>query len=153
MIDLLKRHAIQVLRGAGHTLTEIGELVGVGKRSVQRVVAEPAVTVLAREPSPATRPIGRPAKAEPYRARVRAWLAAEPALLSVELLRRAKLAGYDGGKSAFYALVRELRPVRPRPVVRFEGLPGDTRDGVLLRRTVAPFDWYLRVVAGADAIG
>jgi transposase len=56
---------------------------------------------------------------------VASWLAEEPALLSVELLRRAKLAGYDGGKSAFYALVRELRPVRPRPVVRFEGLPGE----------------------------
>ena len=122
---MLKRHAIQVLRGAGHTLTEIGELVGVGKRSVQRVVAEPAVTALVVDRPGATRPIGRPAKAEPYRARVTAWLAAEPALLSVELLRRATLAGYDGGKSAFYTLVRELRPVHPRPVVRFEGLPGE----------------------------
>ena len=122
---MLKRHAIQVLRGAGHTLAEIGELVGVGQRSVQRVVAEPAVTVLVAEPAAGTRSIGRPAKAEPYRSRVTGWLGEEPALLSVELLRRAKLAGYDGGKSAFYTLVRELRPVRPRPMVRFEGLPGE----------------------------
>lgn len=122
---MLKRHAMQVLRGAGHTLEEIAELVGVGKRSVQRVVAEPAVTALAGERPPATRPIGRPVKAEPYRTRVTAWLAEDPALLSVELLRRAQLAGYDGGKSAFYALVRALRPARPRPVVRFEGLPGE----------------------------
>ena len=122
---MLKRHAIQVLGGAGHTLREISELVGVGQRSVQRVIAEPAVTALVVERAGATRPIGRPAKAAPYRARVTAWLAEEPALLSVELLRRAKLAGYDGGKSALYALVRELRPARPRPVVRFEGLPGE----------------------------
>lgn len=122
---MLKRHAIQVLRGAGHTLEEIAGLVAVGKRSVQRVVAEPAVSVLPVEPPRGVRPIGRPAKAEPYRARLRAWLAEEPALLSVELLRRAKLAGYAGGKSALYAVVRELRPERPRPVVRFEGLPGE----------------------------
>jgi hypothetical protein len=93
VIDMLKRHAIQVLRGAGHTLSEIGELVGVGQRSVQRVIAEPPVTALGVDRPGGTRRIGRPAKAEPYRAQVTAWLVAEPALLSVELLRRAKLAG------------------------------------------------------------
>jgi transposase len=51
-------------------------------------------------------------------------LAAQPDVLSVELLRRAKLKGYSGSKSALYALVTELRPRRPR-VVRFEGLPGE----------------------------
>lgn len=122
---MLKRHAIQVLRGAGHTLSEIGELVGVGKRSVQRIVAEPAVTTLASEAPAAGRPIGRPSKAEPYRARLTVWLTEESGLLSVELLRRAQLAGYAGGKSALYALIREVRPATPRPVVRFEGLPGE----------------------------
>jgi len=43
----------------------------------------------------------------------------------VELLRRARQAGYGGAKSALCALVKELRPDRPRPLVRFEGLPGD----------------------------
>ena len=41
---MLKRHAIQVLRQAGHTLDEIVELVAVGKRTVQRVVDEPMIT-------------------------------------------------------------------------------------------------------------
>jgi len=122
---MLKRHAMQVLRGAGHTLDEVAELVGVGKRTVQRVAAEPGITAPALERAAGARRIGRPSKAEPYRAQVRAWLAEEPTLLSVELLRRVKLAGYRGGKSALYALVHELRPVRPRPVVRFEGLPGE----------------------------
>jgi hypothetical protein len=44
VLDMLKRHAIQVLRQAGHTLEEIGELVDVSQRSVQRVVGEPVIT-------------------------------------------------------------------------------------------------------------
>lgn len=38
--------------------------------------------------------------------------------MSLELLRRARLDGYSGGKSALYDLVKELRPNTPRPVVR-----------------------------------
>jgi len=125
---MLKRHAIQVLRNAGHTLDEIVTLVAVGKRTVQRVVDEPMITdpstaVLQRESS--ARPIGRPSKAEAYRGLVTTLLTAEPHLLSVELLRRAKLAGYEGAKSALYELVRDVRVVTPRPVMRFEGLPGE----------------------------
>src|SRR5439155_13268174 len=56
---------------------------------------------------------------------VAGWLSEEPELRSVELLRRAKLAGYDGAKSALYELVRSVRVLTPRPVVRFEGLPGE----------------------------
>ena len=132
MIDLLKRHAIQVLRQAGHTLAEIAELVAVGKRSVQRVAGEPVITQLTYaapptgvDDAPVRGPVGRPAKAEAYRAKVTAWLTDEPELLSVELLRRAKLAGYAGAKSALYELVRTVRPTTPRPVMRFEGLPGE----------------------------
>jgi predicted RNase H-like HicB family nuclease len=33
--------------------------------------------------------------------------------------------GYDGNKTAFYALVPSVRPPRAAPVVRFEGLPGE----------------------------
>ena len=69
---MLKRHAIQVLRQAGHTLEEIGELVDVGKRSVQRVVGEPVITHHDTEQERARRAIGRPSKAEAYRTRSRA---------------------------------------------------------------------------------
>lgn len=124
MLDILKRHAIQVLRQAGHTLDEIATLTAVGKRSVQRVSAEPMITE-AVVSAPVARSIGRPSKAEAYRTRVTGWVTEDPALLSVELLRRAKLAGYDGAKSALYELVRAVRPSTPRPVVRFEGLPGE----------------------------
>jgi Helix-turn-helix domain len=40
---MLKRHEIQVLRRAGHTLEEVVELAGVSQSSVQRVEAERAV--------------------------------------------------------------------------------------------------------------
>jgi transposase len=52
-------------------------------------------------------------------------LAQEPALLSVEILRRAKLKGYAGGKTALYTLISALRPRTIRPLVRFEGLAGE----------------------------
>ena len=125
---MLKRHAIQVLRAAGHTLDEIVTLVAVGKRTVQRVVDEPMITdqsIAAPEREPRARPIGRPSKAEAYRARIAGWLTEAPDLLSVKLLRRAKLAGNDGAKTVLYDLVRDMRPSTPRPMVRFEGLPGE----------------------------
>jgi len=34
-------------------------------------------------------------------------------------------AGYQGGKTALYALVASLRPKSAKPLVRFEGLPGE----------------------------
>lgn len=36
-------------------------------------------------------------------------------------------AGYAGGKSAVYELIRRLRPVEAVPLVRFEGVPGEFR--------------------------
>ena len=125
---MLKRHAIQVLRRAGHSLDEIVTLVAVGKRTVQRVVDEPMITnhsIGGSGQGSSQRRIGRPSKAEAYRDFVTALVATEPDLLSVEVLRRAKLAGYDGAKSALYDLVRGVRVVTPRPVIRFEGLPGE----------------------------
>lgn len=122
---MLKRHAIQVLRQAGHTLDEIATFVAVSRKSVQRVIAEPAVTHDDTELERTRRHVGRPAKAEAYRERVVEWLKAEPELLSVEILRRAKLAGYTGAKSALYELVRVVRPAATRLLVRFEGLPGE----------------------------
>ena len=40
MIDVLKRHEIQVQRRAGHTLEDVATFSGVSIGSVRRVVAE-----------------------------------------------------------------------------------------------------------------
>ena len=44
MIDMLKRHEIQVLRRAGHSQIEVATLAGVARRTVQRVDGEAGVT-------------------------------------------------------------------------------------------------------------
>lgn len=125
MIDMLTRHAIQVLRHAGHDQADVARLTGVGVRTVRRVEGEPDVTHIDDATERAQRAIGRPAKAEPYRSVIAEILAQEPDLLSVEILRRVKLKGYDGGKTALYDLISAVRPKTIRPLVRFEGLAGE----------------------------
>lgn len=122
---MVRRHEIQVLRRAGHEQAEVAKLVGVSKRTVERVDAEGAVDHFDTAAEREKRRIGRPSKAEPFRSLLVSELMGQPDVLAVELLRRARSKGYKGGKSALYELVKELRPERPRPVVRFEGLPGE----------------------------
>ena len=71
------------------------------------------------------RAIGRPSTTEPFRVLVEELLKEEPRMLSVEVLRRARLEGYAGGKSALFAMAASLRPEKVRLTMRFEGLPGE----------------------------
>jgi transposase len=123
MFDVLKRHEIQVLRRAGLAPAEVAKLAGVSERSVRRVESEPEVTSLA--PAPPVRSVGRPAKVERFRSLLGGERTKDPHVMSLELLRRARIKGYDGGKSASYELIKAIRPERPRPMVRSEGLPGE----------------------------
>jgi transposase len=125
MHEMLKRHAIQVLRAAGHSQADVAKRLDVSERAVRTIEAEGPIAGMDDAAERKRRGIGRPSKAEPYRALVREIVTKEPELMSLEILRRARAAGYAGGKSALYALVATLRPVAPRPVVRFEGLPGE----------------------------
>jgi len=125
MIDMLKRHEIQVLRRAGHTWAQVAELTGVSVGTARRVAAEDGVTTVDNAGERARRQIGRPSKADAYREVLAQALTEQPALKSIELLHRARLAGYTGGKSAVYALVQTLRVRTIAPLVRFEGLPGE----------------------------
>jgi transposase len=125
MIDMLKRHEIQVLRRAGHTLAEVAALTEVSVGSVRRVIDEDAVTTVDNNAERARRQIGRPSKAEAYREVVTQALAEHAEIRSVEILHRARQAGYAGGKSALYALVQTLRVRSVAPLVRFEGVAGE----------------------------
>jgi len=125
MIDMLRRHEIQVLRRAGHTQEEVVRLAGVSVRSVRRVEDEAAVIQVDNEAEHERRGIGRPAKAEPFRGFVVEQLTKDRELLSVEIVRRARLEGYEGGKSALYELIHSIRPKPVRLMTRFEGLPGE----------------------------
>jgi transposase len=125
MIDMLKRHEIQVLRRAGHTWAEVAALSGVSVGTVRRVAAEGTVVTIDNAAERAQRHIGRPSKADAYRQVLVDALADDATLRSVELLHRARQAGYTGGKSALYELAQTLRRRVVTPLVRFEGLPGE----------------------------
>lgn len=125
MLPLLKRHEIQVLRRAGHTQEEVASIACVSKRAVQRIEREGAVTHVDDKAEVRARGVGRPSKTEAYRPLVLQLLKEDPEVITLEVLRRAKLAGYTGSKTALYALVSQLRPADIRPVIRFEGVPGE----------------------------
>ena len=125
MIEMLKRHEIQVLRRAGHTWQEVATLSGVSVRTVRRVGAEAAVTTVDNGAERARRQVGRPSKAEAYRDVLVHALTEDTTLRSIELLHRARVAGYAGGKTALYALAQTLRTRVVTPLVRFEGLAGE----------------------------
>ena len=123
---MLDRVRIWTLREAGHTLERIAAEVGVGKRSVQRVLKQERITSPEAAPTPRSRGIGRPNRVEAFGDDVRRILQDEPSLPTVEILSRLGDLGYTGGKSAVYELVRSLRPKPVRaPEVRFEGVPGE----------------------------
>jgi transposase len=125
MIDMLKRHEIQVLRRAGHTWAEVAALSGVSIGTARRVAAEATVATIDNAAERVRRQIGRPSKADAYREVLVRALTEDATLRSVELLHRARQAGYTGGKSALYALAQSLRSHTVTPLIRFEGLPGE----------------------------
>ena len=69
--------------------------------------------------------MGRPSKAQPFRAFVVDLLLKEPNLRSLEIVSRARAAGYDGGKSALYSLIASVRPRRTRPLSDHDRVPGE----------------------------
>lgn len=127
MHSMKKRHDVQLLRRAGKTQREIEELVEVSVRSVRRIVAEAEVTSLDDAVAREVRGVGRPSKVQGFRKWVENLLSREPELPGLEILRRARVDGYAGGKSQFYGLVAQLRPEPPpkQVLIRFEGLPGE----------------------------
>ena len=126
MYDAMKRHEVQVLRKAGLTLDEIAKQAGVSRRCVTDILNEPLVEDLVLKAVSGDGKVGRPSTALPFKLSIQELFKAEPELPTVEVLRRMRLQGYTGGKTALYEIVAELRPrPTPPPVVRFEGVPGE----------------------------
>lgn len=122
MHDILKRHAVFVLRDAGFSLAEIAKQAKVSTATVKRILNEEPITELPKE---TTSDVGRPSIVRPFEAQIKTILGEDPDLPSVEILHRLRQAKYAGGKTALYELIRELRPTITRPMVRFEGLAGE----------------------------
>jgi transposase len=125
MLGMLKRHEIEVLLKASHPKMQVAGLAGVSLSSVKRIAEGAPVAHVNDAEERARRQIGRPSLVENFRKRVVEILEEKADLPSVEILRRVREAGYAGGKSAFYGLVASLRPKEVKPLVRFEGLPGE----------------------------
>jgi hypothetical protein len=110
---------------AGHRKTEVAGLTGVSLRSVKRIAEESPVVHVDDVAERGKRRIGRPSMVETFRKLVLEILEEKPELASLEILRRVRQAGYGGGKTVLYALVASVRPKPGKPLVRFEGLPGE----------------------------
>jgi transposase len=122
---MLKRHEVQVLLKAGHSRCAVAAMAQVSESSVKRIGVELPVDHVEDEAERSRRGIGRPSLVESYRELIVETLKADPDLPSVEILRRAREKGYTAGKSALYSLIASLRSKEIKPVVRFEGLPGE----------------------------
>jgi transposase len=122
---MLKRHEVEILLKAGHPKTEAACLAGVSLRSVKRIAGEVPVIHADDAAEREQRRIGRPSIVENFRKFILEIFEQTPELPSLEVLRRVRAAGYQGGKTALYALVASLRPKGVKPLVRFEGLPGE----------------------------
>jgi hypothetical protein len=101
----------------------VARQTGVLVQSVHRIERETPVATSDAAALTRARGIGRPSQATSWTAHLETWLTEDPALPGVELLRRAREAGYGGGKSALYEVIRRLRRPTPAPLVRFRGRP------------------------------
>jgi transposase len=122
---MLKRHEVEILLKAGHSKAEVARLAGVSLCSVKRMAEEVPVVHVDDAAEREKRRIGRPSIVENFRKVVVKVLEEKPDLPSLEILRRVREAGYQGGKTALYALVASVRPKETKPLIRFEGLPGE----------------------------
>jgi transposase len=125
MLGMLKRHEIKVLLKAGHSQAEAAKLAGVSLRSVKRVATEGDIEHVDDTAERLKRRIGRPSLVEDFRKSITEVLEKESDLKSVEVLRRMRLKGYKGQKTALFALIAAVRPKDSKLLVRFEGLPGE----------------------------
>jgi len=122
---MLKRHEVEILLKAGHPKAEVARLSGVSLRSVKRIAEESPVVHVDDAAERGKRQIGRPSRVANFRKQVIAILQETPDLASLEILRRVRETGYRGGKTVLYGLVASLRSKPAKPLVRFEGLPGE----------------------------
>jgi transposase len=128
VIKVMIRLKVHHLAEVGRPHVQIAADLGIGLRSVERIVAEPAPTPeeLAADARSSGPRRGRPSAVAKYEEQIRSLLAEFPDLPGTEVLRRSHDWGYRGSRSPMLALVTRLRPpAAVEPVVRFEGLPGE----------------------------
>ena len=122
---------MQKLRKKNVPQPEVRDLTGISERSISRIEKEEQIKEIDEESFRKSHNMGRPSPVTEHESQIRQWLedprhVDDGPIKSQEILARLRQQGYEGGKTAVYELVRRLRPkTKPRPIVRFEGLPGE----------------------------
>ena len=143
---------VQKLRKVAMPQKEVQQLTGISERTIREIEKEPAVTHTDEEAFRKSRNLGRPSPVIEYEEEIRQWFeeprtAEDGPLKSQEILARLRSKGYTGGKTAVYELVRRIRPKKvPKPIVRFEGLPGEFSQHDFGQRRVTYTDGTTQVV-------
>jgi len=118
----MERSAIKWLHKRGYSDSEIAKMAGRNRQTVAQVLAEPGDKTYHRTP--------QGSQVDPFLGAIEQWLQQGlPTQRMLEQAREDPEHPYTGGKSVFYARVRELRQERERRegevAIRFEGLPGE----------------------------
>jgi transposase len=114
MLEILRRHEVQILLKAGYRRIEVARLSGVSLGSVRRIAKEAPVVHVDDAGERAKRRIGRPSIVADFGKIVSDILKEKADVPSLEILRQVREAGYKGGKTALYALVASMRPIALR---------------------------------------
>ena len=93
MLELLKRHEIEVLLKAGHKRTEAARLTGISPSSVQRIAREAPIEHFNDKAERRKRRIGRPSIVVGFRQMISDILEKDADLPSLEILRQIQKAG------------------------------------------------------------
>jgi transposase len=109
---------LRALARQGYNFSQIGELVGLDRRTVKKHLQLAQPPVYRRPP--------QSSKLDPFRPLIEQWLVRVPGLRATRIDRDLRTHyGFSGSYPLVQPLVRRLRP--PRPVdahVRFETAPG-----------------------------
>lgn len=152
MYSAQERYMVKSLKKAKVPTATVKEVTGISERSIRRIEKEPESDSANEEDFRNRRKVGRPSQLEPYKAEILAWLSEErdPAdgpMKGQEVIQRLRAKGCRVGDSTVYDYLRKVRPKEsPKPIVRFEGLPGEFSQHDFGQRRVRYSDGKVEVV-------
>ena len=126
MIDWERRVLLKHLLAEGEPITRLAKRLGIGRRTIHRLIATGQLERDLSEEVPRYKPRPPvPRKLDAYKGIIAARLKDYPELSSVRLLEEIEAAGYTGSYTQLKEYVRSVRPCEAEEgVERFETLPG-----------------------------
>lgn len=126
MIRMIDRHAVHEMFKSGQSTKEIAAHFRTTRRTIQRIVKEPAVESADDAAERRRRGVGRPGVEDALRTQLRDLLVQDPEVPPLEYLRQLREQGVRLGESTFYRVYRVEKEKLPAELmVRFEGVAGE----------------------------